>query len=238
MSQRYALVTGGGKNLGSAIVRHLARQGYCVFIHYYSSGGRSEALRDKIVAAGGTAICLNADLSSAREREFLMEVIAKHTSTLHVLVNNVGWYPIKKLPDIDLQEWNRVFDLNCTAAFHITQLALPLIKATGSQGRIINIGDSACDRISSHVMSTHYHVAKMGLHILTRSYAELLMPKGITVNMISPGFLENSVGRPPSVLPAGKGAFSDVVGAVDYLISEQAMYVSGTNLLVAGAWQL
>jgi NAD(P)-dependent dehydrogenase (short-subunit alcohol dehydrogenase family) len=65
------------------------------------------------------------------------------------------------------------------------------------------------------------------------------MPKGITVNMISPGFLENSGGRPPQRLPAGQpGRFADIMGALDYLLSEQASYVSGTNLLVSGAWNL
>ena len=78
-----------------------------------------------------------------------------------------------------------------------------------------------------------------GVHVLTRSYAQLLMPQGITVNMISPGFLENSVGRPPQRLPAGHpGSFNDILGALDYLLSEQASYVSGTNLLVTGAWNL
>jgi len=88
-------------------------------------------------------------------------------------------------------------------------------------------------------MATPYHIAKLGVHVLTRSYAQLLMPKGITVNMISPGFLENSVGSPPQRLPAGHpGSFNDVLGALDYLLSEQASYVSGTNLLVTGAWNL
>ena len=88
-------------------------------------------------------------------------------------------------------------------------------------------------------MATPYHIAKLGVHVLTRSYAQLLMPRGITVNMISPGFLENSVGRPPEELPAGKPArFEDILGALDYLLSEQAKQVSGANLLVSGAWNL
>ena len=93
--------------------------------------------------------------------------------------------------------------------------------------------------MEAHVMATPYHIAKLGVHVLTRSYAQLLMPKGITVNMISPGFLENSIGSPPQRLPAGHpGSFQDILGALDYLLSEPASYVSGTNLLVAGAWNL
>ena len=239
MSQRYALVTAGAQGLGGAMARHLGRQGYSLFIHYYTSQESAEALRAEVVAAGGEAVCVQADLSQAQGRERLMAEVAGRAPALHVLVNNVGWYFIERLPDITLAQWEQALSLNCTAAFHLTQLALPLLEAAEPLGRIVNIGDSACDRLTARVMATPYHIAKLGLHVLTRSYAELLMPKGITVNMISPGFLENSVGRPPRRLPAGrKGAFDDVLGALDYLLSEQAAYVSGTNLLVTGAWQL
>ena len=239
MSRRYALVTAGAQGLGKAMALHLGRRGYNLFIHYYNSEQAAEELKSELKGAGGDVVCLRADLSQAGGRAELVEEIADRTPELHVLVNNVGWYFIERLPDITLAQWELALSLNCTAAFHLTQLTLPLLEAAQPPARIINIGDSACDRLSGHVMATPYHIAKLGLHVLTRSYAELLMPKGITANMISPGFLENSVGKPPKRLPAGrKGSFEDILGALDYLLSEQAAYVSGTNLLVAGAWQL
>ena len=239
MNTRYALVTAGAQGLGRAMALHLGRQGYNLFLHYFTSQAAAEALKTELAKAGSEVVCVRADLSQAEGRERLVAEIADRTSELHVLVNNVGWYSIERLPDITLPQWEQALSLNCTAAFHITQLALPLLETAHPPGRIINIGDSACDRLAAHVMATPYHIAKLGLHVLTRSYAELLMPKGITVNMISPGFLENSVGRPPKELPAGrKGSFADVLGALDYLLSEQAAYVSGTNMLVTGAWQL
>ena len=181
----------------------------------------------------------NSGLSRRTGREHLLHQVAERTSELHVLVNNLGWYLMERLPNITLEQWEQAFTLNCTTTFHLTQLALPLLEAAAPPGRIINLGDSACDRLEAHVMATPYHIAKLGVHVLTRSYAQLLMPKGITVNMISPGFLENSVGRPPQRLPAGHpGSFNDILGALDYLLSEQASYVSGTNLLVTGAWNL
>ena len=239
MNGRYALVTAGAQGLGRAMALHLGRQGYNLFIHYYTSQAAAEELKADLATAGCEGVCVRADLSQAEGRESLMAEIADRTPVLDVLVNNVGWYFIERLPDITLAQWEQALSLNCTAAFHLTQLALPLLETADPPGRVINIGDSACDRLAAHVMATPYHIAKLGLHVLTRSYAELLMPKGITVNMISPGFLENSVGRPPRRLPAGrKGSFADVLGALDYLLSEQAAYVSGTNLLVTGAWQL
>ena len=239
MNSRYALVTAGAQGLGRAIALHLGHQGYNLFIHYFTSQGAAEALKFELAKTGCEVVCIKADLSQAEGRQGLIAEIADRTSVLNVLVNNVGWYFIEQLPDITLSQWERALSLNCTAAFHITQLALPLLVTGDSPGRIINIGDSACDRLAAHVMATPYHIAKLGLNVLTRSYAELLMPKGVTVNMISPGFLENSVGRPPKRLPAGrKGSFADVLGALDYLLSKEAAYVSGTNLLVTGAWQL
>lgn len=231
MGQRYALVTAGGQGLGQAIAQHLVQQGYFVFVHYHTSL--------PAIAPAQQTLLLQADLTHRAARERLLHEVAAVTSRLHVLVNNLGWYVMERLPRITLEQWELALTLNCTVTFHLTQLALPLLEAARPAGRIINLGDSACDRITARLMATPYHIAKLGVHVLTRSYAQLLMPQGITVNMISPGFLENSVGRPPAALPAGApGGFEDVLGALDYLLSAQARHVSGTNLLVTGAWNL
>ncbi len=239
MKRRYALVTAGAQGLGQAITRHLAAQQYTLLVHYYRSQPAAEALQADIRAAGGEAICLQGNLARREERERLMHQVAEVTSELHVLVNNLGWYLMERLPQITIEQWEQAVELNCTATFHLTQMALPLLEAAAPGCRIINLGDSACDRIEAHVMATPYHIAKLGVHVLTRSYAPILISKGITVNMISPGFLENSVGSPPQRLPAGQpGRFVDILGALDYLLSEAASQVSGTNLLVTGAWNL
>lgn len=239
MTQRYALVTAGAQGLGRAIVRHLALQGYAVLFHYHTSHGEAETLQEEVSAAGGQTWAVQGDLSQANDRAALMDHVAQRTAALHLLVNNLGWYPIVRLPQVTLDQWETALALNCTAPFHLTQLALPLLQAAAPPARILNLGDSACDRIEAHVMATPYHIAKLGVHVLTRSYAQMLMPQGITVNMISPGFLEKSVGEPPERLPAGQpGRFEDILGAVDYLLSPAAAQVSGTNLLVTGAWNL
>lgn len=239
MTRRYALITAGAQGLGLALTRHLATQQYTVLMHYYRSQEAAERTRAELAAAGCEVIALQADLAQAEAREQLVQHVAAITPSLHVLINNLGWYLMQRLPQISLAQWEQALTLNCTATFHLTQLALPLLEAAQPPGRIINLGDSACDRIEAHLMATPYHIAKLGVHVLTRTYAQYLMPKGITVNMISPGFLENSVGSPPTRLPAGQpGRFSDILGALDYLLSPQAAQVSGTNLLVTGAWNL
>jgi NAD(P)-dependent dehydrogenase (short-subunit alcohol dehydrogenase family) len=239
MERRYALVTAGAQGLGQAIVQYLVQQHYSVFLHYYTNQQTARAMQQDSAAAGGEITLLQADLTRADERQRVLDRVATVTSTLHVLVNNLGWYLMERLPHITIAQWEQALALNCTATFHLTQLALPLLEAARPPARVINLGDAGCDRIAAHVMATPYHIAKLGVHVLTRSYAQLLMPKGITVNMISPGFLENSVGSPPADLPAGyPGRFEDIVGALDYLLSERARYVSGANLLVSGAWNL
>jgi 3-oxoacyl-[acyl-carrier protein] reductase len=220
-------------------VSHLAQQHYVLMFQYYSSQQEAETLQEEIAATGGTSFAFQADMMQPQARERLMDQIAGMTSELHVLVNNLGWYPLVRLPDVTLLQWETALALNCTTAFHLIQLAQPLLQTAQPPGRIVNLGDSGCDRIEARVMATPYHIAKVGLHILTRSYAQLLMPHGITVNMISPGFLENSVGKPPEKLPAGQpGRFTDILGALDYLLSESASQVSGANLPVTGAWNL
>lgn len=239
MTRRYAFVTAGAQGLGRAIVRHLAQQRYTLIFHYHSSQEKAASLQEEIAALGGTSFALQADMMQPQARERLVGQIAGITSELNVLVNNLGWYPLVRLPSVTLSLWETALTLNCTTAFHLIQLTLPLLRAAQPPGRIVNLGDSGCDRIEARVMATPYHIAKVGLHILTRSYAQLLMPQGITVNMISPGFLENSVGTPPEQLPAGQpGRFSDILGALDYLLSESASQVSGANLSVTGAWNL
>jgi 3-oxoacyl-[acyl-carrier protein] reductase len=220
---RFALVTAAGRGLGAAIAEHLEAKGFTVFSHYLRSQPRC-------------GIPLQADLTSASERSSLIDRVREKTSRLDVLVNNLGVYSEERLPEIDLEAFETTMSLTLTTAFHLTQLSLDLLQH-GS--RVVNIGDSGCDRIEARVTATPYHIAKLGLHVLTRSYAKALTARGITVNMISPGFLENSVGEPGEPIPAGRpGFFADVLPALDFLLSAEAGYISGSNVLVSGGWNL
>ena len=231
---RWALVTAGAQGLGAALSRHLLKQGYGVVVHYCSSAAGANAL---LQAFGDTQVVPTAaDLATREGRSNLIETVKRHTDQLHVLINNVGVYHEVPLLDTSLDLWEKTFSLTCTATFHLIQELHPLMPG-GS--RIINIGDSSIDRLEGHISATPYYVAKYGLHVLTRSYAPLLAKRGISVNMISPGWLENSVGPTAPDLPAGRrGTFEDITGALDYLLSDTANYVSGTNLIVAGGFNL
>lgn len=231
---KVALVTAGAQGLGGHLVAHLLAQEFTVIAHYRKRRG---ALDDLQAAHGARLVQVQADLSEASGREALAEA-ARAQGRLDVLVNNLGVYPETYLPQITLEQWRQVIELSLTANFHLTQLLTDLLAA-GAGGRVINIGDSGADRIEARRQATPYHVAKLGVHVLTRTYAQVLTGRGVTVNMVSPGFLTNSVGAPGEAIPAGrKGAFEDIAGAMDYLLSEAAAYVSGTNILVNGGWNL
>ncbi len=235
---RSVLVTGAGRGLGRAIALHLARPGTLLFLHHHASGDGAREVQREAEAKGARAVPLGADLADAASRERMMAELARRCGALHVLVNNAGIYPQRGLLDTSAAEWQRVLDVTCSAVFHLTQLAVPLLQA-GAPARVINIGDSAADRVSAHTTATPYHVAKLGAHVLTRSFAAVLAPQRITVNQLSPGFLETSVGEPGSPVPAGRlGTFADVLAALDFLLDPAAEYVTGANLVVGGGWNL
>ena len=237
-ARRVVLITGAARGLGRAIALHLAAPGTLLLLHYRSSEREMEALLAEAKERGAEAVALRADLGKGEERERLMDEVAGHGGVLHVLVNNVGTYLDKGLAEITPAEWSATLEATCTAAFHLTQRALPLLRK-GAPARVINLGDSAAGRITARTHATPYHIAKIGVSVLTRSYGKLLAGEGITVNQISPGFLENSIGEPGSALPAGrKGRFEDLLPALDYLLSPEAEYVTGADLVVSGGWNL
>ncbi len=236
MTARTVLITGAGRNLGRAIALHLAAPGTHLLLHHHQSGAGASAVADEAAARGASARLLPADLADADAREALLATVATECDALHVLVHNAAIYPEVALLDTTPQTWQRVLDVNCGAVFHLTRGALPLLRA-GAPARVVAIGDAAADRIAAHNDATPYHVAKLGVHTLVRSFAQALGADGITVNMISPGFMEGSLGQRGSPIPAGReGVAEDILGALDYLLSPRAAYVNGANLVVSGGW--
>lgn len=225
-----ALITGGSAGLGAALVRHFAASGYRVYASYRGSADSAQSLETEFP---GQVHMVQADLACPEGRRSLVESVG---GKIDLLINNLGVYPEAYIEDIETDLFESVFRLTCTANYDVTRRCLPLME---EGGRVINIGDSGADRIEARAQATPYHIAKLGVHVLTRTFAQRLGPKHITVNMVSPGFLENSVGEPGEAIPLGEPTrFSDIMAAIDYLVSERARHVSGTNLLVNGGWNL
>lgn len=191
MDERYlegrtALVTGAGRGLGRAISRRLARLGAAVILADIDQAALAESAR-LISEEGGLASTRIFDVSNAEE----VRAVFAGLSQLHILVNNAGICPLTPVEQISESEWDRVLDINLKGAFLCTQAALPLLRAAG-WGRVINIA-SLAGQMGGIAVGVHYAASKAGLLGLTKSFARLLAPHGITVNAIAPATLETDM---------------------------------------------
>jgi 3-oxoacyl-[acyl-carrier protein] reductase len=240
-----ALVTGSARRLGRAIALRLAASGHFVFIHYLGSKREADAVLTTIRATGGDGVLVTGDLSKASGVNAIVRSVKSTLAKpgmprrLDVLVNNVGVYKVGPLLDFSADDFDVVLRANLTGCFRLIQSLLPLVQPGAN---IVNIGYAGVDNLTSTTHNTAYLISKSGLLILTKSLAQALGPRGVRVNMVSPGILSNSVELPKKAsdfIPMGfLGEVDDVANAVDYLVSDKARYITGVNLDVAGGYHM
>lgn len=234
-----ALITGGAKGMGRAIAVALAEDGYDIGI----VTRRSEAAAQSTVRAcerfGARARYWKADLTDFAAAERVAREFERHFRRWDVLVNNVGdyWYgPILRMKTATLKD---MFQSNFSTAARLSLLAVKTMRRR-RRGRIISIGWVFADRLQNISDSAAYQAAKTALVSFSSGLAKEAMRYGVTINMISPGMHENTVDPPADprrVIPAGRlSTDADIVGAVRYLISPVAGYVTGTNIKVSGGY--
>jgi len=234
-----ALVTGSGAGLGAALALALARDEFDIALHYRSNQAGALQNLEAIFAHGVEAEIFQADLRREAETLELAESIKNRFGRLDLLVNNVGVYQERQGLELSEAEWFEGLDSTVTQTFFTTRAMLPLLRA-GQLKRVVNIGDSSCDRPGARDLAWSYHIGKTGVWMLTRSFAAAEAANGIAVNMVSPGYLENSVGLPDlSQIPAGRlGNFHDIHQVIRFLALEAPAYLTGSNLVVSGGWNL
>ncbi len=237
---KVAWVTGSAQRLGRALALRLAAQGYFTFVHYRTSRSHAEEVLRAIRRQGGDGALLRGDLGRPAHIARLVSAVRERTGRLDVLVNNVGVYlpgPLLRYAPADFEQ---TLHINLSACFRLIQAAHPLFSAAG--GSIVNIGYAGVESLTGTTHNTAYLISKTGLLILTKSLAQALGPRGVRVNMVSPGILANSVEkprRPADFVPLGRlGSVDDVADAVEFLAGERARYVTGANLDVSGGYQL
>ncbi len=233
-----ALVTGAGRGLGAALALSLAQDGFDLAVHYHASTGGAQETCDRIRALGRKAQAFGADLTRDEDAQDLARKVESVFGGLDLLVNSSGVYVDRLGLELSEAQWFEGLNSTVTQVFFVTRALLPMLRV--SHGRIVNIGDSSADRPGARDLAWSYHVGKTGVWILTRSLAAAEAPAGIAVNMVSPGILDNSVGDVASErVPAGRlGTFADIYAAVRFLALDAPAYLSGSNLVASGGWNL
>ncbi len=241
-----ALVTGGGRGIGPALCQTLGANGAAVAVNYQSSEAGARAVVEAIRGAGGVCVAFRADVSEPGQVAEMFAAIGERLGPVDILVNNAGIYPRTTWESISPEEWDRVFAVNVRGSFLCAQAAVPHMIEQ-SWGRIVNLGSVAYPLgLAGYV---HYVSSKGAIVGLTRGLATELGPHHITVNTISPGGILTETeleGYPDQeartaffaerqALP-GRLVSEDLNGALLYLVSDSAAYVSGQTILVDGGW--
>ncbi len=233
-----ALVTGAAKGIGQAVVLALAGAGYDVAVHYRFSATEAEKTAEEARSKGVRAQTFQADVTKIAEAEALIQNVHNTLGRLDVLINNVGNYHQGPLAELDVETWLEMFDSNLHCTFYLCRAALPLMQKAG-WGRIINLGFTGAEILRARPSITPYSIAKTGVILYSKALAKIYAADGITVNVVSPGIMENSVAQPAERIPLGRtGKVTELSGAILYLVSADAAYVTGVTLEVAGGWNL
>lgn len=236
-----ALVTGGSRGIGRAIALRLAAMGARVAINYVSKPDAAQEVVDAIKAAGGDAGLYKFDVADAAAVNDGVTKIIEDFGRLDILVNNAGITRDGLLMKMKEESWDQVLDTNLKGAYNcIKAVNRPMMKQRW--GRIINI--SSVIGFLGNAGQANYAAAKAGLTGLTRSVARELASRNITVNGVAPGYIDTDMTRDlgdevkekvlGEIPMRAMGSVEDVAGAVAYLASDDARYITGQFIHVNG----
>jgi 3-oxoacyl-[acyl-carrier protein] reductase len=239
---RVALIPGGAKGIGRRIGVDLAQRGWSVAIAYRTSREAAEETVGQIEAAGGKALAVTADVSVPAECERLVKAAVAWQGRVDALVNCAGPFHRVDLFSETPEGWREMFANNLDCLFYLSRIVAPgMIER--KWGRIIAFSMSNADRLIAQPQLTAHYLAKVGVLGLVRTLSKSLARHHITVNAISPGFIDSgSMGEEELKavsrnIPAGYvGSTADASSVALYLLSDEAAYVTGANIPVSGGW--
>ena len=240
--RRVALIPGGARGIGRAIAQALASRGWDVALCYRRSEEDANIAVTAVEAAGGSALALRADVSAADACSELFEEVLAWRGQIDALVHCAGPFHRVDILAETPEGWRAMFANNLDSLFYLARLVAPgMIERRW--GRIIGFAMATADRTMAQTQLTAHYLAKVGVLGLVRSLAKALAPHQITANSISPGFIDSGsvemaeLTQMAKTIPAGNvGTVDDVVGAVLFLLSDEAGYVNGANINVSGGW--
>jgi glucose 1-dehydrogenase len=241
---KVAVVTGSGTGIGQCIAERLGQEGANCVVDYRDHPEQAQETVDKITAAGGKAIMVQADVTSIADCNNLIEQSWQQLGSCDILVNNAGVEKGSAFVDVTEADYDFVMNVNLKGAFFLTQAFVRKLTAAKKPGRVINISSVHEDMVFPHFAT--YCASKGGMRMLMRDLAVELGPLGITVNNVAPGAIETPINAKlladPSELdpllrniPLGRmGKPEEVAGVVAFLASDDGAYVTGSTYVIDG----
>jgi 3-oxoacyl-[acyl-carrier protein] reductase len=245
LTGKVAVVTGASKGIGAAIAEELAHEGAGVVVNYATSADLAEAVVARIVAAGGKAKAICADVRQPADGRALIAATVAEFGQIDILVNNAGVYEFLRLHDVTEEHFDRLFSLNVRGLVFVTQAAVVAFGEKG--GSVINIGSVASQMAPA--TGSIYGATKGAVEVLTRSWAAELGKRNIRVNAVLPGPVETEGSKADRVqasferivtyslprTPLGRvGQPRDIAPVVAFLASDDAGWITGEIIQAAG----
>ena len=241
LTGKTAFVTGASRGIGRAIALRLAADGAKVALNFASNSAKAEEAKAEIEAHGGEAMLVQGDVANFAIVTELIKRVVEAWGRLDILVNNAGITRDNLLLKMSEDDFDRVISTNLKGVFNCTKAVTKLMmKQRG--GRIVNM--SSVVGLKGNISQTNYAAAKAGIIGFTKSAAQEMASRGVTVNAVAPGLIDTDMTAALSEkvkevmlqeIPAGRmGTPEDVANAVAFLVSDQAAYITGQVLSVDG----
>ncbi len=246
LKDQVAIVTGGSRGIGRAVVEALAKEGAKVAFVYKGSAEAAGKLEADVAAVGGIAKGYQGDVADPAVAPRIVDAVVKEWGRLDILVNNAGVIRDGLFVRMSAEDWKTVIGTNLDGVFYFCRAAADLMVMKQKSGRIVNISSIAADHVNAG--QTNYAASKGGINAFTRALAVECAKRNVTVNAVAPGFIETDMSEAvrnkagdlvTKMIPMKRlGQPADIAGVVLFLCSPASAYITGQLITVDGGLSL